>query len=125
MTDQVSSGPPVALKLGALIRFPTVAGPGEDAAAFSGCRQAMEDLFPLAAGACERRLVAGRGAVWRWKGNSPGKPWVLMAHYDVVPALESGWERPPFSGDVIGGYVHGRGALDTKGTLAAMLQAAE
>jgi len=117
----------VAEKLAALIRFPTVARPegGEDAAAFKGCRQAILDLYPRVAAACAPRLVAGRGVVLRWRGRGEGAPWVLMAHYDVVPAPEPDWEHPPFSGHVAEGYVHGRGALDTKGTLAAMLQAAE
>ncbi len=117
--------PRVAENLGALIRFPTVAGEGEDKAAFEGFRKAIETLYPIAAAACERRLIAGRGVVWRWPGKMSGKPWVLMAHYDVVPPGETGWEGAPFSGEVREGYVHGRGALDTKGTLASMLQAAE
>jgi len=117
----------VAEKLAALIRFPTVARPegGEDAAAFSGCRQAILDLYPRVAAACGHRIVAGRGVVLRWQGREKRASWVLMAHYDVVPAPEPDWEHPPFSGDIAQGYVHGRGALDTKGTLAAMLQAAE
>ncbi len=122
MKEKIS---PVAGKLGALIRFATIAGEGEDAAAFSGCREEMEKLYPKTAAACERRLIAGRGVVWRWRGKSCEKPWVLMAHYDVVPPGETGWDRDPFCGEVADGFVHGRGALDTKGTLAAMLQAAE
>lgn len=125
MKRQKECVPPAAVKLGALIRFATVAGEGEDAAAFSGCREAMEELYPQTAAACERHLIAGRGVVWRWRGKSREKPWVLMAHYDVVPPGETGWNRDPFCGEVEDGCVHGRGALDTKGTLAAMLQAAE
>lgn len=112
-------------KLSALLRFPTVAGPQEDPAAFSGCREAIHALFPEVAGACERHLIAGRGLVYHWRGKAQDKPWVLMAHYDVVPAPDEGWDRPPFSGDIAEGFIHGRGAVDTKGTLAAMLEAAE
>ena len=119
------SAPPVAEKLAALLRFPTVAGPGEDEMAVIGGRRAMGELYPLVASRCEQHLIAGRGVVFRWRGRESENPWVLMAHYDVVPAEEQGWEHAPFSGDIAGGYVHGRGALDTKGTLAAMLQAAE
>lgn len=118
----------VAEKLGILLRFETVASPTdgpEDEAAFSGCRQAILDLYPALAGVCETFLVKGRGLVLRWRGKAAGSPWVLMAHYDVVPAKEKDWEHPPFSGLVENGYVFGRGALDTKGTLACMLQAAQ
>lgn len=115
----------IAEKLGILLRFPTVAGPEEDQAAFAGCRAAIHELFPGVADGCERHLIAGRGLVYHWRGKENDKPWVMMAHYDVVPASPEGWDRPPFSGDIEGGFIHGRGAVDTKGTLAAMLEAAE
>ena len=118
----------IAEKLGILLRFPTVAGTAdvqEDPAAFEGCREAVHRLYPQVAAACERHLVAGRGLVYRWKGKAKDAPWVLMAHYDVVPAPDEGWDRPPFSGEISDGLVHGRGAVDTKSTLAAMLEAAE
>ncbi len=118
----------IAEKLGILLRFPTVAGTAdvqEDPAAFEGCREAIHSLYPGVAAACERHLIAGRGLVYRWKGKAKDAPWVLMAHYDVVPAPDEGWDRPPFSGEISDGLVHGRGAVDTKSTLAAMLEAAE
>jgi carboxypeptidase PM20D1 len=114
-----------ASKLSALLRFPTVAGPKEDQAAFAGCRAAIHDLFPEVARVCERHLIAGRGIVYHWRGKSQDKSWVMMAHYDVVSAPPEGWDRPPFSGEIEGGFIHGRGAVDTKGTLIAMLEAAE
>ncbi len=125
MTETNQAIPPVALKLAALLRFPTIARPDEDALAFLHCRQAIFDLFPTAAAKCETHIVAGRGVIFHWRGKDAAKPWVLMAHYDVVPADELGWEHGPFDGVIGNGYVHGRGTLDTKGTLACMLQAAE
>ena len=35
-----------------------------------------------------------------------------MGHTDVVPVNEDGWSREPFSGDVVDGFVWGRGAVD-------------
>ncbi|MGO2111787.1 MAG: M20/M25/M40 family metallo-hydrolase [Pseudoclavibacter sp.] len=53
-------------------------------------------------------------------------PLVLMAHADVVPArAEDGWRHPPFDGAIADGAVHGRGALDDKGPLVAIFEAAE
>ena len=118
----------IAEKLSVILRFPTIAGTEsftEDPAAFAACRKAIHGLFPKLAENCERHLIAGRGLVYHWRGQTSRKPWVLMAHYDVVPAPQEGWDRPPFSGDIEGGFVHGRGAVDTKGSLAAMLEAAE
>lgn len=48
---------------------------------------------------------------------------LLCGHVDVVPALDEGWTYPPYSGEVTGGYVHGRGSTDMKGGCAALLAA--
>ncbi|KGQ22234.2 M20 family metallopeptidase [Thermus filiformis] len=51
---------------------------------------------------------------------------VLTGHLDVVPAGDpSHWTHPPFSGAYREGWVHGRGAVDMKGPLVAMLMAVE
>jgi len=45
---------------------------------------------------------------------------VLASHTDVVPAGdEAQWTHPPFAGTVEDGHLHGRGASDMKGTVAA------
>jgi acetylornithine deacetylase len=49
----------------------------------------------------------------------------LMSHDDVVPAnRQDGWKNDPFSPQVKGGRIYGRGACDMKGPLAATLCAA-
>jgi len=47
-----------------------------------------------------------------------------MAHYDVVPVTE-GWDHDPFLGEIVDGYLYGRGAIDTKCTMACALSALE
>jgi acetylornithine deacetylase/succinyl-diaminopimelate desuccinylase-like protein len=57
----------------------------------------------------------------------PQAPTVLFyAHYDVQPAepLDQ-WHTPPFSAEVKGEYLYGRGASDMKGQLMASLKALE
>jgi succinyl-diaminopimelate desuccinylase len=50
---------------------------------------------------------------------------VIAGHTDVVPPGDaSRWSRDPFSGAIADGYLHGRGACDMKGGLAAMVSAA-
>ncbi|MET0704655.1 MAG: M20/M25/M40 family metallo-hydrolase, partial [Mycobacterium sp.] len=46
---------------------------------------------------------------------------LLHAHLDVVPAVESEWERDPFAGELVDGYLWGRGAVDMKGTVGITL----
>jgi len=52
--------------------------------------------------------------IGRIEGSGSLKPLVLNHHVDVVPADPAQWSHPPFGGEVAGGYVWGRGALDTK-----------
>ena len=55
-----------------------------------------------------------------------GRPHLAFAgHTDVVPAGdEAAWSVPPFSGEIRGGKVYGRGAVDMKGCVAAFVAAA-
>ncbi|MEZ4582854.1 MAG: M20/M25/M40 family metallo-hydrolase [Caldilineaceae bacterium] len=58
-------------------------------------------------------------------GAQPGKTLLFDAHTDTV-GISPGvpWDRDPFSGAVADGAIHGRGAADMKGALAAMVHAA-
>ena len=69
--------------------------------------------------------VAERGNVFAaLPGTSGRTALVLASHTDVVPAGdEAQWTHPPFSGTVEDGYLHGRGAADMKGTVAAQAMA--
>ncbi len=51
--------------------------------------------------------------VARIEGTDPSAPsLLLMGHTDVVPVNPDGWTRDPFSGDIVDGFVWGRGAVD-------------
>src|SRR3970040_2244536 len=55
-------------------------------------------------------------------------PILLMGHLDVVPVepgTESRWKHPPFAGTVADGFVWGRGTLDDKASVTAILEAVE
>ena len=85
--------------------------------------------FPAVHERLTREVVNGYSLLYTWPGSRGSlKPIVLMAHSDAVPVepgTEDEWTRPPFSGAVEGGYVYGRGAMDDKGSMLAILQAAE
>lgn len=57
-------------------------------------------------------------------GSGP-KSILLDSHVDTVEVNdESEWNVPPFSGEVIGGRLHGRGSVDMKSSVAASVYAA-
>jgi len=65
--------------------------------------------------------VPERGNLFaRLPGQSGRARLVLASHSDVVPAGDAAqWTHPPFGGEIADGHLHGRGAADMKGTVAA------
>ena len=50
---------------------------------------------------------------------------VFAGHTDVVPpGDEAAWRHPPFSGEVAGDMLYGRGTVDMKGGIACFVAAA-
>lgn len=61
---------------------------------------------------------------WAWRGE--GETLAFAGHTDVVPAGNAErWINPPFEPTIRDGMLFGRGAADMKGSLAAMVVAAE
>jgi acetylornithine deacetylase/succinyl-diaminopimelate desuccinylase family protein len=50
---------------------------------------------------------------------------VFNSHMDVVDPSTQTWDTPPYTATRIGDNIHGRGTVDTKGSLVAMLAAFE
>ena len=79
----------------------------------------------------EEMVALGFDRVWRdecgnvigvVEGAAAGPTVIFDAHTDTVgvsPGVP--WQRDPYSGDVAGDALHGRGSADMKGALAAML----
>ncbi|HON14219.1 MAG TPA: YgeY family selenium metabolism-linked hydrolase [Treponema sp.] len=67
--------------------------------------------------------IDGLGNLLARVGSGPQKL-VIDAHIDTVGVGDrSQWKRDPFSGDIEGGLVHGRGTSDQTGGAASMLTA--
>lgn len=81
-------------------------------------------LYPNVFVCCSFQQLPDRALLLRWPGKSDKEPAVMMAHYDVVPVDESGWEKPPFEAIIEDGIMWGRGTLDTKVTFNGILSAA-
>ncbi|PRD14988.1 succinyl-diaminopimelate desuccinylase [Pantoea coffeiphila] len=61
---------------------------------------------------------------WAWRGQ--GETLAFAGHTDVVPTGDANrWINPPFEPTIRDGMLFGRGAADMKGSLAAMVVAAE
>ncbi|UQZ36895.1 acetylornithine deacetylase [Paenibacillus sp. PK3_47] len=70
----------------------------------------------------EQQVEPGRSnVIGMLQGESSGPALLLEAHMDTVQT--TGMTIPPFSGTISEGRLYGRGACDTKGSLAAMLVA--
>lgn len=56
------------------------------------------------------------------KGTGGGSSLILNGHIDVVsPEPVSAWKKEPWGGERVGGRIYGRGSMDMKGGLAAMI----
>ncbi len=113
-----------------LLRLRTVSrqpGSGTDLGPFIRMADLLEELFPLVHSRCSRDKVAEASLLYELRGgNLDLAPVMLTAHLDVVPAEEGmGWPHPPFSGIVSDGRIWGRGAIDYKIGVSAMLEALE
>lgn len=90
-----------------------------------GCLGAIESRLSAAGFVCER---IDRGAARNlWARHGSAGPLVCLAgHVDVVPPgpLEQ-WTSDPFTPTERAGSLYGRGAADMKGSVAAMVTAAE
>lgn len=106
--------------LQALIRLDTINPPGDEIRV----ARYLDDV--LRGAGIETTLLepAPRRAavIGRILGTGEGRPLLLMAHMDVVPVERDKWTTNPFGGEILDGYIYGRGAIDDKGMLSSNLQ---
>ncbi|HEY4344318.1 MAG TPA: M20 family peptidase [Parvibaculum sp.] len=99
------------------------------AAALVQFRDFIAATYPAFSTAANREIVNGYSLLFTWEGSDPKlAPVLLMSHMDVVPVVpgtEKDWKHPPFSGAIADGSVWGRGAIDCKGSLISILEAAD
>lgn len=104
-----------------LVRAPSPNPPGDTCAA-----AAVVQSF-LASRGIDSAVVAPRpempNVVSEFEGGAAGERLILNGHLDVFPVGDgAGWNRDPWSGDLDGGEVHGRGTCDMKaGTAASVI----
>ncbi|WP_435063684.1 M20 family metallopeptidase [Halobaculum sp. EA56] len=107
-----------------LIRAKPVNPPGNEERAAAVIRPILDELgFEVE----EYTEVEGRpNLVARLPGSGDGPTLLMNAHLDVVPVREpEKWPCDPFAAEIIDGKLYGRGAVDHKPPIVAMLGAVE
>ncbi|GAK33585.1 putative carboxypeptidase S-like 2 [alpha proteobacterium Q-1] len=125
-------GEAALMRLSQALQFQTISteNPADrDASAFAAFHAFLADHFPLVHARAERIDLGSDALFFKLAGSKPTLPGsVLMAHQDVVPiepGTDQDWQHPPFSGAIADGHIWGRGAMDDKGALLAILEALE
>ncbi|MGD9981569.1 MAG: M20/M25/M40 family metallo-hydrolase [Hyphomonadaceae bacterium] len=120
-----------AMRLAEAIRFRTVSMVQEtdDRSQFEALHAWLQRTYPAFHAVAKRELVGELSLLYTWEGSDAGQPpIILLAHQDVVPVPDdtrANWQVDPFGGTIQDGFVWGRGAIDDKGSLVALLEAAE
>ncbi len=89
----------------------------------------LRESFPLIHEKCEITKIAEASLIYKWEGTDPSlDPIAMLAHQDVVPiadGTEQDWTHEPFGGVDDGEYIWGRGAMDMKNHLVALMDSVE
>ena len=134
VAEMVVNTQAAAEHLSQVLRFRTLSH--EDPAMFDrdeflALHNFFQQEFPRVHTALIREVVAGYSLLYTWKGQDEDtalKPILLMGHMDAVPVepgTEQDWSYPPFEGRIVEGFVWGRGAMDDKAAVLAILEAVE
>jgi acetylornithine deacetylase/succinyl-diaminopimelate desuccinylase-like protein len=116
-----TAGPdPVALTQ-QLVRFDTTNPPGNETQCIQHIKALLDDA------GIQNQVLANTpnrpNLIARLPGDGSASPLLLQGHVDGVPADPAIWQQPPFSGNLVDGYIWGRGSLDMKGGIAMMVSA--
>jgi len=105
--------------LQALVRIDTTNPPGNEI----GCITYLNDLFKQAGIATKTaaKTETRPNLIARLPGRGEAPPVLWQAHVDVVTTQDQVWQHPPFSGEIVDGYLWGRGSLDDKCHAAMMV----
>jgi len=96
---------------------------------FLAFHQHLQDSFPKVHRFSERKIINNYSLVYKFQGSDTNlKPALFMGHMDVVSvdqATKEKWTHDAFAGVIDKGNVWGRGALDDKATVMALMEAME
>lgn len=95
------------------IRIDTINPPGNESRAVEFFARILEaEGIPYQTA----ESAPGRGNIWARLEGGDEPALIMLQHTDVVPADMKYWTVDPLGGEISGGYLWGRGALDMKST---------
>jgi carboxypeptidase PM20D1 len=128
-------------KLANIIQIPTISQTNTSKinyAPFNEFANRIAQLWPLVHQKLPKKTFPLGAMVYKFEGTDKSlDPIVLLAHFDVVPVpginykidvtkqTAQGWDFLPFGGQIKDNIVYGRGSLDDKESVAAILEACE
>ncbi len=118
--DFRAAGAEAVARLQELIRIDTANPPGNETDGAEFLQKVLEQ-DGIASEILEKEPRRGN-LIARLKGNGSKKPILLMGHMDTVGVERDKWTVDPFAAEIKDGYLYGRGAIDDKIDVIAMLQ---
>ena len=111
-------------RLSEALQIPSLAE--SDCGVFEQLDSLLRIHFPNAFTQLQVERIGSGSLLLKWPGKQAKlNPILFMGHLDVVPADSAHWIHPPFSGAIADGYIWGRGAIDDKMSVWAMLESIE
>lgn len=116
------------------IKIPTISYDDRsqiDYAGFIRFHQLLERFYPLIHQQMSKTVINGHSLIYHLPGSQTDAsvlPILFMAHIDVVPIdgnTRGKWQHDPFGGVVSGGVIFGRGTMDDKSGLMALMESFE
>ncbi len=96
---------------------------------FLAFHQHLQVSFPNVHQLAERKIINEYSLIYKFQGSDSAlKPALFMGHMDVVPVdqeTKDKWSHDAFAGVIDQGKIWGRGALDDKATVMALMEAME
>ena len=89
----------------------------------------LEERYPLIHKTLSKTEIGDASLIYKWEGSDPSLDGIaLLGHQDVVPIADGtlgDWTYDPFEGFNDGEYIWGRGAMDMKNHLIAVMESVE
>jgi len=139
-SKQVESEPSATMKfpemafqnLSKAVQFKTISFSEDaipDSTAFNGFHQFLSEAFPLLHQNLSLEKINEYSLLYKWEGSDASKkPIILLSHQDVVPVDQptlNAWESGPFEGTITDTHIIGRGTMDDKSSLMAIMESVE